>query len=392
MQRRPLAVLGAITLVAALWLAATNLAFAQGSTPPPQPPGSNTSPGNLVLDPPPTSLPGFFHDFGKSVVPLWNIVVAASGVVFLVLLLVGGVQYLTSAGNDEQSKKAKTLLTEAVIGMVLVVIAWPVGLYVLKLLGVADTAIQGETNITEDPLTVDKTGGISSNAQNDPASGQTSGIETRVVKIELSNGSPGVQVIYRPVDAFARSGKAADILVVTDSQGIATWTNRPVGEKYQVIDKVRDKTIFEGTVNKDESDNDQLVPGDKTADDLVRVRMSATHQTTTKQLRNYTFALRNTKTGWISYISTANDIDAPYAEPLLEPGVTYEIIGGDGDIGQYQNKSFTVPTGPTGTENPAANWTVFVRPAADFTEELPSDIEDFQDDPTDSGAPTGTAT
>src|SRR5690606_36825073 len=120
------------------------------------------------------------------------------------------------------------------------------------------------------------------------------------------------------------------------------------------------------------SSNTQLVAGERTADDLVRIRMSATLHTTAKQLRNFTFALRNVNTGWITYISTGNDVDAPYAEPLLEPGVTYEIIGGDGDVSKYQNKSFTVPTGPKGTENPASVWTVFVTPAAGFTEALPS--------------------
>ncbi|MBI2589425.1 hypothetical protein HYW32_00100 [Candidatus Berkelbacteria bacterium] len=46
------------------------------------------------------------------------------------------VMYLTNAGNDEQTKKAKQLLIDAVIGMVIIVIAWAVGNYVLGLLGI----------------------------------------------------------------------------------------------------------------------------------------------------------------------------------------------------------------------------------------------------------------
>src|SRR5690606_35007624 len=144
------------------------------------------------------------------------------------------------------------------------------------------------------------------------------GVETRPVAIVLASGSPGIQVVYRPLDGFATAGEAADILGTTDSTGRASWKDRPVGEKYKVIDKVKGKTIFGGTVNEDPNSNTQLVAGDRTADDLVRIRMSATHHTTNKQLRNFTFALRNVNTGWITYISTGNDVDAPYAEPLLE--------------------------------------------------------------------------
>ncbi|MBI2589420.1 hypothetical protein HYW32_00075 [Candidatus Berkelbacteria bacterium] len=51
--------------------------------------------------------------------------------------------YLTNAGNDEQTKKAKQLLIDAVIGMVIIVIAWAVGNYVLGLLGIGSIDIGG---------------------------------------------------------------------------------------------------------------------------------------------------------------------------------------------------------------------------------------------------------
>lgn len=66
----------------------------------------------------------------------FNIVIGVAGVLFVLLFLVGGVMYLTAAGNDDQSKKAKQLLFDAVIGLVIVVVAWAVGNWVLQLLGI----------------------------------------------------------------------------------------------------------------------------------------------------------------------------------------------------------------------------------------------------------------
>ncbi len=59
----------------------------------------------------------------------------AAGVAFVILFIVGGLQYLTSAGNEEASTKAKKLLLDAVIGIVIVVSAWAIANWVLSGLG-----------------------------------------------------------------------------------------------------------------------------------------------------------------------------------------------------------------------------------------------------------------
>jgi len=59
----------------------------------------------------------------------------AVGAVFVILFLVGGVQYLTSAGNEESATKAKKLLTDAVIGLVIVLASWAVANWILNGLG-----------------------------------------------------------------------------------------------------------------------------------------------------------------------------------------------------------------------------------------------------------------
>jgi len=63
--------------------------------------------------------------------------VAVSGIIFVVMFLVGGIQYLTSAGNEEQAGKAKKLLVDAVIGLIVVLIAWAAGRWILQSLGIS---------------------------------------------------------------------------------------------------------------------------------------------------------------------------------------------------------------------------------------------------------------
>lgn len=50
--------------------------------------------------------------------------------VAVVMVIVGGMTWLTSAGNDEQVDKAKKIISAAVIGMVVVLLSWAVVIFV----------------------------------------------------------------------------------------------------------------------------------------------------------------------------------------------------------------------------------------------------------------------
>lgn len=62
-------------------------------------------------------------------------VFGAAGVIFVVLFVIGGIMYLTSAGNEEAATKAKKLLIDAVIGMIIIVSAWAAADWILKGIG-----------------------------------------------------------------------------------------------------------------------------------------------------------------------------------------------------------------------------------------------------------------
>lgn len=48
------------------------------------------------------------------------------GVVFLILMVYGGVTWMTASGNDKQVEKAKNTITYAVIGLVIILSAYAI--------------------------------------------------------------------------------------------------------------------------------------------------------------------------------------------------------------------------------------------------------------------------
>jgi hypothetical protein len=50
--------------------------------------------------------------------------VPLAGIVLFLMLVAGGIMYLSSGGNPESLQKAKSTLTYAIIGIVLLLLAW----------------------------------------------------------------------------------------------------------------------------------------------------------------------------------------------------------------------------------------------------------------------------
>lgn len=52
------------------------------------------------------------------------------GVVFLALMVYGGIIWMTAAGNEQRTQKAKQLITNSVIGLVIVVSAYAITAFI----------------------------------------------------------------------------------------------------------------------------------------------------------------------------------------------------------------------------------------------------------------------
>ena len=61
-----------------------------------------------------------------------NIISWILGIVSLVavvMIIIGGLQWMTSAGNEEKVEKAKKTISSAVVGIVIVILAWAIVIF-----------------------------------------------------------------------------------------------------------------------------------------------------------------------------------------------------------------------------------------------------------------------
>jgi hypothetical protein len=56
------------------------------------------------------------------------------GVIFVLLTIYGGFLYMNARGNEEQTKKAKAIITQALIGLVIILAAYAISYFILKFL------------------------------------------------------------------------------------------------------------------------------------------------------------------------------------------------------------------------------------------------------------------
>jgi len=65
-----------------------------------------------------------------------DVVLGFLGLIFVVLIIIGGFQWMTSAGSPEKVKSAKSLLTNATIGLLVILAAWGIAQFVFSLMGI----------------------------------------------------------------------------------------------------------------------------------------------------------------------------------------------------------------------------------------------------------------
>jgi len=63
-------------------------------------------------------------DFYDYIQQIYNFLIGAAGVCAVLMIVIGGFMYLTSAGNNSKMEKAKEVITDAIIGLLMVMFAW----------------------------------------------------------------------------------------------------------------------------------------------------------------------------------------------------------------------------------------------------------------------------
>ncbi len=70
-------------------------------------------------------------DVRITVVRFIMISLSVIGVIFVILLVFAGFKYMTAAGNEEKVKDAVKQITQAVIGLVIILSAWSISYFIL---------------------------------------------------------------------------------------------------------------------------------------------------------------------------------------------------------------------------------------------------------------------
>lgn len=66
---------------------------------------------------------------------LLNIAIRIGGILVLVMFLIGGFKYLTAGGDPKKASQAWNTLSFAVLGLVLMILAWFIMLFLAKFTG-----------------------------------------------------------------------------------------------------------------------------------------------------------------------------------------------------------------------------------------------------------------
>lgn len=74
-------------------------------------------------------------DLATTIGTIIKAVLALTGTIFLILTIYAGILWMTAAGNDERIKKATSIITTAVVGLIIVMAAYAITYFVTTRLG-----------------------------------------------------------------------------------------------------------------------------------------------------------------------------------------------------------------------------------------------------------------
>jgi len=112
-----------------------------------------------------------FSTIGGAISFIINLLLIIGGVIFFIIFAIGGIMYLAGSGNDEATGKAKKLLIDAVIGLVILYSSWALANFVVYL-------VSGKQMDVINFLLPEINGGTDGSAGTSSGSGDNNGSES----------------------------------------------------------------------------------------------------------------------------------------------------------------------------------------------------------------------
>ena len=82
---------------------------------------------------------GFSQDLGGTIDTVLSYVLGIAGLIAVVFIIVDGFRYLTSGGSKEGVTGAKNTLLYAIIGLIIIALAFALKVWVFKIIGADET-------------------------------------------------------------------------------------------------------------------------------------------------------------------------------------------------------------------------------------------------------------
>lgn len=73
-------------------------------------------------------------DLQETVIQIIQWILGLLGLIAVIMILIGGFKWMTAGGNEEKIEAAKKLLTAAIIGLVIVLLAWAIVIFAMGVL------------------------------------------------------------------------------------------------------------------------------------------------------------------------------------------------------------------------------------------------------------------
>ena len=93
---------------------------------------TTTGSGDYGLSSVPSDIPQ--GEIADTIVRVVQYVLGFVGIILFVMIIYGGILYMTAAGNEEQAKKAKSVLTYAIIGIIIVAFSFIIAQFAINAL------------------------------------------------------------------------------------------------------------------------------------------------------------------------------------------------------------------------------------------------------------------
>lgn len=74
-------------------------------------------------------------DLESTVIKIVQWVLAFLSLIAVIMILIGGFQWMTAGGNEEKVASAKKVISAAVIGLIIILLAWAIVIFVISQTG-----------------------------------------------------------------------------------------------------------------------------------------------------------------------------------------------------------------------------------------------------------------